>query len=267
MSKWYALVAHADSDRPELLPTPGTTVEHWMYLSERDAPKPIRRERDDAAGFDKDARLVVEGWQPLAPSLADGRALALVKVRLLTGRTHQIRAQMGLLGWSLENDLMFRSGFDKLRLQKAGVDIFSVPLALSCYRMRFSLRGELFDVEAPACDANAPGQPEQEAPAWDADTSGQQARAPADVALYEGDRLLHQVSDDVERGVPWEPQPEGRWSLLDAHPPDKSSSKRRTTRGKQPATELCADPLAAGVGVGAAAAASGHDGLVGNTSR
>ena len=63
----------------------------------KDAERGIVRITDTTAGGAKE---VITGYETLAVS---GR-LALLEVELVTGRTHQIRAQMAAAGWPLLGD-------------------------------------------------------------------------------------------------------------------------------------------------------------------
>lgn len=58
-------------------------------------------------------------------TIASGRELSLVRIRLLTGRTHQIRAQFSGRGFPLAGD------------RKYGIPDEWVPIALWSYRIRF----------------------------------------------------------------------------------------------------------------------------------
>ncbi|MBQ6442162.1 MAG: RNA pseudouridine synthase [Lachnospiraceae bacterium] len=79
------------------------------------------------------SKIVPEGTKGAKEALLDFRKiktdgdLALVEIRLLTGRHHQIRAQMAFHGWPLLGD------------RKYGImqDQDALPLALCAYRLRF----------------------------------------------------------------------------------------------------------------------------------
>jgi 23S rRNA pseudouridine1911/1915/1917 synthase len=133
----------ANNQRP---PVPiGSTITHWMDTSCRGAPKPISSFRSDS--HDKECSLVLESWEPLPCDPVTRQARAFVKVRLLTGRTHQIRSQMGQIGWPLQDDIMYRKGFDVLECERQGIEFYDPPLSLRCYRMTFKYKEEDFTVE------------------------------------------------------------------------------------------------------------------------
>jgi len=153
--KFYSLIAEAESPASPDLPPAGTLVTHWMDLSGTTAPKPIAFREDAANGFDKEAKLVIEDLRDLAPEAGEPEGLRrkLVMVKLLTGRTHQIRAQFGLLGWPLRNDVLYRPHFCRDTVEASGLDPFNPVLDLRCYRMQFEFKDHVFDVSV---DPNVP---------------------------------------------------------------------------------------------------------------
>jgi len=69
-------------------------------------------------------------------------------VKLLTGRTHQIRAQFAHLGWPLKNDTMYRKGYVREEAECTH-DVFNTNLKLRCFRVEFEFQGKHYDVQAP----------------------------------------------------------------------------------------------------------------------
>ncbi len=66
-------------------------------------------------------------------TLATNGGLALVECELLTGRTHQIRAQMAAAGWPLLGDGKYGSGKDSKAFGEHGQALYS-------YRLRFAFQ-------------------------------------------------------------------------------------------------------------------------------
>lgn len=91
--------------------------------------------------------------------LAEANGMSLVQIRLLTGRTHQIRVQLSSRGLPLVGDRKYGRG-----------DEDGCAIALWSYRLRFfhPQTDELleFSLEPPACAPWADFTPLPESPAW-----------------------------------------------------------------------------------------------------
>lgn len=91
--------------------------------------------------------------------LAEANGMSLVQIRLLTGRTHQIRVQFSSRGLPLVGDRKYGRG-----------DEDGCAIALWSYRLRFfhPQTDELleFSLEPPACAPWADFTPLPEGPAW-----------------------------------------------------------------------------------------------------
>ena len=91
--------------------------------------------------------------------LAEANGMSLVQIRLLTGRTHQIRVQFSSRGLPLVGDRKYGRG-----------DEDGCAIALWSYRLRFfhPQTDELleFSLEPPACAPWADFTPLPESPAW-----------------------------------------------------------------------------------------------------
>ncbi len=117
--------------------------EYWAILRGRLTGKgcvnaPLRRRE----GFGI-SREVGPGGQPAVThweSLAVSGTHSLIRLRLETGRTHQIRAHMSYLGFPLEGDTMYGQGEQLLARQ-----------ALHCHRMWLNhpITGEPLEIESP----------------------------------------------------------------------------------------------------------------------
>lgn len=83
------------------------------------------------------------GWWPCRLEVLESLPHAmgrLSEIRLLTGKTHQIRAQFAALGAPILGDATYGSA-----------DAYRTPhgIALECYRMRFPFRSREFEVRRP----------------------------------------------------------------------------------------------------------------------
>jgi 23S rRNA pseudouridine1911/1915/1917 synthase len=104
---------------------------HWMRKSDR-APREVSLKQ--LTPEDLLCELDVLEWNPV-----DGGVHS--RVELLTGRTHQIRAQFAFEGAPLYGDRLYGSSLPC----KTEDEIF----ALSCERLEFEWRGRIFDFQRP----------------------------------------------------------------------------------------------------------------------
>jgi len=105
IEKHYAFVAEAEKNEfGEWKPFPkaGTRIANWMDVTHPG----FRRVSDvpDEESFTRRASLILVEER----NMLERDDLKLCKVKLETGRTHQIRAQFGHLGWPLKGDDMYR---------------------------------------------------------------------------------------------------------------------------------------------------------------
>ncbi|GBG30644.1 RNA pseudouridine synthase 6, chloroplastic [Hondaea fermentalgiana] len=155
VEKCYSFIAEAASSTPTSasLPPDGTLLTHYMDLRSGGAKRVA--DECEAGGCDKEASLIVLGHAPV-PGHPRRR---FVQIQLLTGRTHQIRAQFAHIGWPLAGDCMYHPDL----ASPADLDFL-----LKCYRLAFTYQNERVevnlepefspaDIEAvkkPLCDSN-----------------------------------------------------------------------------------------------------------------
>lgn len=114
------------------LPAPGTVLTHYMDL--RSGGSKSVADTCTTGGCDKEASLVVLDHQPV-PGHPSRR---FVRIQLLTGRTHQIRAQFAHIGWPLAGDCMYHADLP------APADL---DFLLKCYRLAFEYDGRRIAVD------------------------------------------------------------------------------------------------------------------------
>ncbi len=118
-----------------------TAIVHGRLTGKGTIHAPLRRR--EGYGI---SREVGPGGQPAVThweSLAVSASHSLLRVRIETGRTHQIRAHMRHMGFPLEGDTMYAEGAQTLQRQ-----------ALHCGRLwlRHPLTGERVEVRSPLPD-------------------------------------------------------------------------------------------------------------------
>mmetsp|Transcript_3898 Transcript_3898/g.5667 ORF Transcript_3898/g.5667 Transcript_3898/m.5667 type:complete len:355 (-) Transcript_3898:734-1798(-) len=129
VDKYYQTIVQKGSDVVERLPEPGTRLTHWQKRSPR-APMLFSKDYCEETGFTVDLSMVLEDVAYLSKNTAE------VKIKLLTGRTHQIRGQMALLGWPLRGDTMYNGEYDIENPEK-----FNPEIHLRAYRLKFTYPG------------------------------------------------------------------------------------------------------------------------------
>jgi|GEM_PF-1382044 len=131
VKKSYILNAKRASPASPPIPQPGSIIKHYMQCSKR-APQLTSDTQSDTFAYA--ALLQIIEKQELSTDLIK------VKVLLMTGRTHQIRAQFSALGWPLEGDYLYGSDCSKTIL-----DPYNSPdVSLRCYEISFSYAGKIY---------------------------------------------------------------------------------------------------------------------------
>ena len=144
--KFYSLIVQAEEPNPPSLPNPGSKVTHYTISAHHVLPRPMSSVKNEEEGFDKDCSLIIESWEPLECEKGTNFPRAFVKVQLLTGRTHQIRAQFAHLGWHLQDDIMYSKMYDRDECTRKGIEVFDAPLSLRCYRIAFKYLEQDYDI-------------------------------------------------------------------------------------------------------------------------
>ena len=111
--KEYLALVHG---RPE---DPSGNMEDWLFKDARNKTYVVKRERKGV----KQARL---SYETIATSEYDAKTLSLLKIRLLTGRTHQIRVQFASRKMPLVGD------------RRYGSSVTSDNIMLCSHRLRFT---------------------------------------------------------------------------------------------------------------------------------
>ena len=133
-----------------LLPSSNTIITHWMKQSKR-APQLISSYFSSEQGFVYESSCILEDVEYFKVGVDD---CAFITVKLLTGRTHQIRAQFGALGWPLYGDWMYgdidnRDSDIDAQLGDEDThdsgDKFCPNIHLRCINLQFSMNNEIFD--------------------------------------------------------------------------------------------------------------------------
>lgn len=81
------------------------------------------------SSFEKDAKKAVLSYEVIATGKDDGKDISLVKIKLDTGRHHQIRVQMANMGWPIWGDAKYNTAMVQDRRFR--------HIALCAYRLEF----------------------------------------------------------------------------------------------------------------------------------
>lgn len=104
---------------------------HYMEISPR-APKKVKAEQDPQSLICQLEILEIMDLKLNPASPANSAHSRLVKIKLLTGRTHQIRAQMAFMGWPICGDISY--GAEPLLTDRNEWD----EIALTCASMAWT---------------------------------------------------------------------------------------------------------------------------------
>lgn len=110
---------------------------------------PIRRlrERDMRRIVSQDGDRAVTHYAVLVSGRYKGKEISLVRFRLMTGRTHQIRVHCHWSGFPIIGDCLYYTPFSRAVSEAIGVD----GQMLHCERLEFihPMKGELLSIKAP----------------------------------------------------------------------------------------------------------------------